>query len=61
MCSLKVTKPPESFKKEAKNAKVCFLQQGLIPGFLYERQVSSPLDHECSNKESMNLENYIFY
>ena len=26
-CSLKVTKPPESFKIEAKYAKLCFLQQ----------------------------------
>ena len=39
-CSLKVTKPPESFEIEAKYAKVCFLQQGLIPGFLCERQMS---------------------
>ena len=39
-CSLKVTKPPESFKIEAKYAKVCFLWQGLIPGLLRGSQVS---------------------
>jgi hypothetical protein len=39
-CSLKVTKPPESFKIEAKYAKVYFLQQGLIPGFLCVSQAS---------------------
>ena len=39
-CSLKVTKPPESFKIEAKYAKVYFLQQGLILGFLCRSQVS---------------------
>ena len=39
-CSLKVTKPPESLKIEAKYAKVCFLQQGLIPGLLCGSQVS---------------------
>ena len=39
-CSLKVTKLPESFKTEAKYAKVYFLQQGLIPGFLCGSQVS---------------------
>ena len=33
MCLRKVTKPPESLKSEAKNAKLCFLQQGLILNF----------------------------
>ena len=49
-CSLKVTKPPESFKIEAKYAKLCFLQQGLIPGLLCGSQVSQPLDHGSSDK-----------
>ena len=49
-CSLKVTKPPESFKIEAKYAKVCFLWQGLIPGLLRGSQVSYPLDHQCSDR-----------
>ena len=49
-CSLKVTKPPESFKIEAKYAKVCFLWQGLIPGLLRGSQVSQPLDHQSSDK-----------
>ena len=44
-----------------KNTKVFFLQQGLIPGLLHERQVSSPLDHESSDKKNLNLENYTFY
>ena len=39
-CSLKVTKPPESFKIEAKYAKVCFLWQHLIPSLLRGSQVS---------------------
>ena len=49
-CSLKVTKPPESFKIEAKYAKVCFLWQGLIPSLLRGSQVSQPLDHQSSDK-----------
>ena len=47
----KVTKPHESFKIEAKYAKVCFLQQGLIPGLQCGNQVSYPLDHESSDKD----------
>jgi hypothetical protein len=39
-CSLKVTKPPEKFKIEAKYSKFCFLWQGLIPGLLHGSQVS---------------------
>ena len=59
MCLLKVTKPPESLKIEAKNTKVCFLQQGLIPGFLHERQVSYSLDHESSDKEKLDLDFFL--
>ena len=37
---IKVPKPPESLKIEARHATVCFLYQGLIPGFLGGSQVS---------------------
>ena len=56
-CSLKVTKPPESFKIEAKYAKVCFLWQGLIPGLLRGSQVSQPLDHQSSDKDRARWKN----
>ena len=50
-CSLKVTKPPESFKIEAKYEKVSFLWQGLIPGLLCGSQVSQPLDQQGSDEK----------
>ena len=59
-CSLKVTKPPESFKIEAKYAKVCFLWQGLIPGLLRGSQVSQPLDHQSSNKNGARWKKHQF-
>ena len=49
-CLLKVTKPAESLKIEAKYAKVCFLRQGLIPGLLHGSHVSQTLDHQGSDK-----------
>ena len=56
--SLKFTKPPESFKIEAKYAKLCFLQQGLIPIFLCGSQVSFPLDHGSSDRNRSRGKKY---